>query len=198
VKLARTIDWPFLEEKLGAVYTDKPGQPPLPTRLMAGLAILKHTYDLSDEALCDRWVENPYFQYFCGEEFFQHALVWIAALAVNRPGITDRRGAGFPRSYWQLGTSTFRPYSPSQATGTLDISGVRFWSNRRGDARFRRKLRRNPLLRGDGCKLAFTRTAVACNSPISPTKLRCRAGKWQCNQMFHLDFARRFNRKTLA
>ena len=43
---------------------------------MAGLAILKHTYDLSDEALCDRWVENPYFQYFCGEEFFQHALVF--------------------------------------------------------------------------------------------------------------------------
>jgi IS5 family transposase len=36
--------------------------PPLPTRLMAGLAILKHTYDLSDEALCDRWVENQYFQ----------------------------------------------------------------------------------------------------------------------------------------
>src|SRR5260221_1753116 len=76
VKLARPIDWRFLEEKLGAVYTDKPGQPPLPTRLMAGLAILKHTYDLSDEALCDRWVENPYFQYFCGEEFFQHALVF--------------------------------------------------------------------------------------------------------------------------
>ena len=36
---------------------------------MAGLAILKHTYDLSDEALCDRWMENLYFQYFCGEEF---------------------------------------------------------------------------------------------------------------------------------
>jgi transposase, IS5 family len=48
----------------------------LPTRLMARLAILKHAYDLSDEALCDRWVENPYFQYFCGEEFFQHALVF--------------------------------------------------------------------------------------------------------------------------
>jgi IS5 family transposase len=75
-KLARAIDWRFLEERFGAVYTDKPGQPPLPTRLMAGLAILKHTYDLSDEALCDRWVESPYFQYFCGEEFFQHALVF--------------------------------------------------------------------------------------------------------------------------
>src|SRR5262249_18482409 len=76
VKLARTIDWRFREARFGAVYTDKPGQPPLPTRLMAGLAILKHIYDLSDEALCDRWVENPYFQYFCGEEFFQHALVF--------------------------------------------------------------------------------------------------------------------------
>jgi hypothetical protein len=78
VKLARAIDWQFLKETFGAVYSDKPGQPPLPTRLMAGLAILKHTYDLSDEVLCERWVENPYFQYFCGEEFFQHALVSTA------------------------------------------------------------------------------------------------------------------------
>jgi Transposase domain (DUF772) len=47
------------------------------------LAILKHTYDLSDEAF--RWVENPYFQYFCGEEFFQHALV------VDRSSLTRWR-----------------------------------------------------------------------------------------------------------
>ena len=76
VKLARTIDWRFLEGAFGAVYTDGPGSPPLPTRLMAGLAILKHTYDLSDEVLCERWVENPYYQFFCGEEFFQHRLVF--------------------------------------------------------------------------------------------------------------------------
>jgi hypothetical protein len=74
VKLARTIDWGFLEGRFGEVYEDGPGQPPLPTRLMAGLSILKHTYDVSDEVLCERWVENPYFQYFCGEEFFQHEL----------------------------------------------------------------------------------------------------------------------------
>src|SRR5216117_1589655 len=76
LKLAQTIDWSFLEQRFGAVYEDKSGRPPLPTRLMAGLAILKHTYDLSDEVLCERWVENPYFQYFCGEEFFQHVLVF--------------------------------------------------------------------------------------------------------------------------
>jgi IS5 family transposase len=76
VKLARAIDWPVLEERFGAVYEDTPGRPPLPTRLMAGLAILKHTYDLSDEVLCERWLENPYYQFFCGEEFFQHRLVF--------------------------------------------------------------------------------------------------------------------------
>lgn len=50
-----------MEARFGAVYSDKPGQPPLPTRLMAGLAILKHMHDLSDEVLCVRWLENPYF-----------------------------------------------------------------------------------------------------------------------------------------
>ena len=74
VKLARTIDWGFLEEKFGAVYADGSGRPPLPTRLMAGLAILKHTYNVSDEVVCELWIENPYYQYFCGEEFFQHEL----------------------------------------------------------------------------------------------------------------------------
>ena len=39
-----------------------------------GLAILKHTFDLSDDAVCERWIESPYFQYFCGEEFFCHEL----------------------------------------------------------------------------------------------------------------------------
>jgi len=75
VVLAREMDWGFLEKTFGEVYKEGPGQPPLPTRLMAGLAILKHTYDLSDEVLCERWVENPYYQFFCGEEFFQHQLV---------------------------------------------------------------------------------------------------------------------------
>src|SRR5215475_12390129 len=74
VKLAHEVDWRFLEGHFGEVYSDGPGQPPLPTRLMAGLAILKHTYNVSDDIVCDLWLENPYYQYFCGEEFFQHKL----------------------------------------------------------------------------------------------------------------------------
>jgi hypothetical protein len=43
-------------------------QPGLPTRLVAGLLILKHMHDLSDEVLCARWLENPCYQFqlsFC-------------------------------------------------------------------------------------------------------------------------------------
>src|SRR5262245_23943472 len=43
---------------------------------VAGLFILKHMHNLSDEELCDRWVENPYYQYFCGEVVFRHALAF--------------------------------------------------------------------------------------------------------------------------
>jgi IS5 family transposase len=70
--LAREIDWDFLDARFSSVCRRGPGQPPLPTRLVAGLLILKHMHDLSDEALCARWLENPYYQYFCGEEAFQH------------------------------------------------------------------------------------------------------------------------------
>ncbi|MFP4130215.1 MAG: IS5 family transposase, partial [Halorhodospira sp.] len=50
------------------------GRPAAPPRLIAGLLYLQHAYNLSDEALLERWVENPYFQYFCGEQYFQHEL----------------------------------------------------------------------------------------------------------------------------
>jgi IS5 family transposase len=74
VRLAAEINWDFLAKRFSSVCCVGPGQPPLPTRLVAGLFILKHMHNLSDEALCDRWVENPYFQYFCGEAVFRHEL----------------------------------------------------------------------------------------------------------------------------
>src|SRR5262247_4944725 len=74
VRLAREIDWDFLGRRFGSVCSVGPGQPPLSTRLVAALFILKHMHNLSDEELCARWVENPYYQYFCGEVVFRHAL----------------------------------------------------------------------------------------------------------------------------
>ena len=118
VKLAAAIDWRFLEERLGAVYDDDPGRPPLPTRLMAGLAILKHLHDLSDEGLCERWIENPYMQLFCGEEFFQHQLPFdrssmtrwrqrmceerLIALLQESLAVATRSGAAKPADFRQV------------------------------------------------------------------------------------------------
>ena len=76
VRLAGAIDWPVLEARFGAVYTDGPGMPPLPARLMAGLAIPKHRLDLSDDEVCARWVENQDFQCLCGEQLFRHELLF--------------------------------------------------------------------------------------------------------------------------
>jgi len=74
VRLAREIDWGFLDKRFAGVCPPGAGQPPLPTRLVAGLFILKHMHDLSDEVLCARWLENPYYQFFCGELSFCHQL----------------------------------------------------------------------------------------------------------------------------
>jgi len=74
VQLAEKIDWTFLDGRFSSVCQPGPGQPGLPTRLVAGLFILKHMHNLSDEVLCARWVENPYYQYFCGELSFCHKL----------------------------------------------------------------------------------------------------------------------------
>jgi IS5 family transposase len=74
VRLAAKIDWSFLDGRFSSVCHAGPGQPGLPTRLVAGLFILKHMHNLSDEVLCARWLENPYYQYFCGELSFCHKL----------------------------------------------------------------------------------------------------------------------------
>ncbi len=73
VVLADKIDWNWIDAQLADCFSDK-GRPGEPVRFMIGMFLLKHNYALSDEQVWDRWVQDPYFQYFTGEEFFQHAL----------------------------------------------------------------------------------------------------------------------------
>lgn len=99
VELAELIPWDWLETELSDVidgqgptmatlqapagqtsfvdgdgtrrFERNAGQPRKALRLMAGLQYLKHAKGLSDEAVCEAWKENPYFQHFTGETFFQ-------------------------------------------------------------------------------------------------------------------------------
>src|ERR1700756_2924167 len=71
VQLAGKIDWDFIDGEIAPLYSDT-GRPGIATRFVIGLFLLKHIYGLSDEGVCERWVYDPYFQHFTGEEFFQH------------------------------------------------------------------------------------------------------------------------------
>src|ERR671912_1452870 len=72
VRLARQIDWRSFDEHFGTYYSEGTGRPATSTRLMVSLHYLKYTHDLSDEAVLRGWVENPYWQYLCGMEFFEY------------------------------------------------------------------------------------------------------------------------------
>ncbi len=73
VSLSETINWKKLEEKLLVKYTEKIGAPGKEIRLMVGLQYLKYMYNESDEMIVQKFVENPYYQYFCGNEYFEHS-----------------------------------------------------------------------------------------------------------------------------
>ncbi len=71
-KLSRQIDWGVFEEKFGPHYSPGKGRPGIPIRVMVSLHYLKHAYDVSDERVVESFLENPYWQYFSGFEYFQH------------------------------------------------------------------------------------------------------------------------------
>jgi len=71
VQLAGKLDWAWIDGEIAPLYSDQ-GRPGVATRFVIGLLLLKHIYGLSDEGVCERWIHDPYFQYFTGEEFFQH------------------------------------------------------------------------------------------------------------------------------
>ena len=84
-KLARTIDWPFLEDRFGAVHSDKAGHPLLPPRLMAGLSILNSMHACRMQSTGRSWSSSPLASIATasGETFVGRGTIRIC----------DRRGA---------------------------------------------------------------------------------------------------------
>ena len=71
IKLSKNIDWENIEEEIGNIFTSKKGRPPAPVRTIVGLLMLQHMFGISDESVVFNWVENPYWQYFCGYDYLQ-------------------------------------------------------------------------------------------------------------------------------
>ena len=72
ILLADKIDWSGMEAAFVDTYCSDFGAPAKAIRLMVGLHYLKYAFDESDESVVSRWVENPYWQCFCGYTHMQH------------------------------------------------------------------------------------------------------------------------------
>ena len=68
--LAKKFPWEFFEKEFAQFYASV-GRPAKPIRLMVGLLLLKQVENLSDERVVEAWVQNPYYQAFCGMKYFQ-------------------------------------------------------------------------------------------------------------------------------
>jgi IS5 family transposase len=71
--LAKKIDWVYLEKEFAPLYGTV-GRPSVPIRTIVGLLLLKQMYNHGDETVVQRYLENPYWQHFCGEIYFQYRL----------------------------------------------------------------------------------------------------------------------------
>jgi len=73
IRLACKIDWPALDAAFADCYRPELGAPAKAVRLVVGLHYAKYAFDESDESVVARWIENPYWQYFCGYMHMQCA-----------------------------------------------------------------------------------------------------------------------------
>ena len=71
---SKHINWKGFDESFGSQFHPENGRPGLSTRLMVGLHYLKHIYNLSDEMVLEIYLENPQWQYFCGQEYYKDTL----------------------------------------------------------------------------------------------------------------------------
>jgi len=75
--LANRIDWRVFDERFSTLYAEPMDRPMLPILLLVGLHYLKYTFNESEESVVDRFLENPYWQYFCGFEYLQRQFFLI-------------------------------------------------------------------------------------------------------------------------
>lgn len=118
LRLAALIDWDRFDDAFGPLYHPGKGRRGLATRLMAGLHLLKHMKGLSDEETCTTWLENPYFQAFCGETHFQHRLPF------DRSSMTRWRGRIGPRDLEVLLAETIRVAVKTKAVSRRQLERI--------------------------------------------------------------------------
>lgn len=116
VTLSALIDWEVFEREWAGFFPSQKGRPTTEPRLAAGLLYLQNACSLSDEAVVARWVENPYYQHFTGEVFFQHRP------PIDPSSLTRWRGRSGEEGVEWLLTQTIRA---GQKSGVIDEDSVK-------------------------------------------------------------------------
>jgi IS5 family transposase len=99
VKIAKAADWERIDAVFGEAYCPNKGRPAISIRLMVSLQYLKSIFNLSDGEVVNTWVENPYWQYLSGMQFFEHdppinpssMTRWRNRIAASRGGRSAQR-----------------------------------------------------------------------------------------------------------
>jgi IS5 family transposase len=70
-KLSKLIEWEFFEKEFSGLFIEKIGAPAKSARLVVGIIMLQQMNGYSDEGAIEEWIENPYWQFFCGYDYLQ-------------------------------------------------------------------------------------------------------------------------------
>ena len=145
VRLGQYIDWESFERTLGGSYHPTHGAPGISTRLMVALHFLKYQSDLSDEDVVSLWVENPYWQHFSGERYFQHSMpIDPSSMSRWRKRLGEAGAEEMLRATIEAGMK-MKAIRPSQllrlnVDTTVQTKAIRFPTDARSYHRCREKL----------------------------------------------------------
>jgi IS5 family transposase len=163
VKLAALIPWDDSRRQLQPPYAPTTGALGISTRSMVALQILNFQHDLSDEDVVNAWVENPYWQFFSGMQFFSHQVL-IESSSLTR--WRSRLGAGgaefMPKGIFQTGLK-IKAIQPSDferinVDTTVQTKAIRYPSDGRLCDRVRERLVK--VARKEGLKIKQSYTCV--------------------------------------
>ena len=165
-KLAENIDWEVFNDILVDEFQSPTGRPALPTRMMVGLLYLKYTYNLSDEEVLQGWLENPYWQYFCGGTYFEHRLPLEASSLTRWRGYLKEAGVETMLSeliMTGLRTGHIKKSELSRVVvdTTVQEKDIRFPTDARLYDRMRRVLVKAANERGLGLRQTYSRKGPA-------------------------------------
>jgi len=116
--LEKRIDWAWFEKEFDDLFEYGRGQPPKPIRLIVGLMMIQHMEGLSDEKVVEKWVENPYWQAFCGYDYLQ----WTCP--IERSSLVRWRGKLGEKGMEKILAATIATAVKTEVVASKDLEKV--------------------------------------------------------------------------